>query len=102
MKNLERIPITKEQCLKALKSGVAKITADPNGLNDAVCVIGENWFYFDPEDCGEGRTPEEYCADKTEDQLAEYIADTLSDFMKVSDFHNEFDYYAAVLREHGI
>lgn len=87
--------ITKELLKKALQNNVARIGKNPF-LDDTVCWIGDNFFYFDTTN-SDTVLPDEYLKNHNMKEIIEMVYDVLEFFRK--DEWDEYDYYEAVLNE---
>lgn len=77
-----------------------QLIPSPNA-DGVVCKIGDYWFYFGGE-AAEGETPESYIANVPEDMIIREIHDVLEDFRRSPEYADEYAYYEAFLRDHGI
>lgn len=98
-------PITKSRVQAGLTNGLIHVGADPNQMENVVCFIGSDgyWFYFRNGAGSEDfRTPEQYLAQTPINQIANLIYKTLTAFSGDPAFDDEVAYYDAILSEHGI
>ena len=93
--------ITKNMVADGYKQGLIRL-ATLEYAAGIVCVIGDNWFYFDgtDENLAEILTVEEYKKYVSEENIIEYIYDTLEMFSGETDmFGDEYLYYYWYLKE---
>ena len=91
--------LTEQDILEGLKDGRVKLVENQYSAG-TVCQIGCYWFYFGGQ-TAEDLTPEEYLQNVPMKDIAQEIAETLSDFRKHENFIDEYLYYFHFLREHS-
>lgn len=94
--------ITKDMVQQGYDAGVIKLIMSPNE-DGVVCGIGGNWFYFGGLTAEECKSVEEFKRNVPKEDILKKIHDTLADFdISGEELHDEYEYYEAYLREHGI
>ena len=90
--------IIKDMVMNGYKQGLIRLAIVEYAAG-VVCVIGDNWFYFDGE-LAEILTVEEYKKYVSEENIIKKIYDTLEMFSEETEmFGDEYLYYYWYLKE---
>lgn len=90
--------ITKNMVRVGIKENLIRFVSNPDSVTGTVCEIGDEWFYFGNAET-EKKTPTEYLAGTTSDEIVVDVFQTLNDMREQEALSDDYAYYESVIRD---